>query len=117
MQYKDHFVQETPRITKEKASDYLRGIERGIRHMHSLNLVHNDINLSNIMITQDHVPVIIDFDSCLQEGRLLGSTTKRTYQRHDPNVSVSPTSNDYWAFEELCRWLTKGRSINPADIS
>ncbi|CAG8981448.1 hypothetical protein HYALB_00013737 [Hymenoscyphus albidus] len=109
---RDEFFQETPKITKNRASHYIRGVERGIRHIHTLNLVHNDINLDNIMITQDDNPVIIDFDSCLQEGMPLGSTTKRTFQWHDPSVHLSQTSNDDWAFKEVCRWLTGGRSAN-----
>ena len=50
----------------------LRGIEAGIRHMHNLGLVHNDLNPSNIMMDGDN-PVIIDFDSCKREGDKLGS--------------------------------------------
>lgn len=52
----------------------LRGIEAGVRHMHGLGLVHNDLNLSNIMMEGD-CPVIIDFDSCKREGHKLGSKT------------------------------------------
>ncbi|RDA90469.1 hypothetical protein CP533_3953 [Ophiocordyceps camponoti-saundersi (nom. inval.)] len=49
----------------------LRGIEAGVRHMHSLGLVHNDLNPSNIMMEGDN-PVIIDFDSCKPEGAEMG---------------------------------------------
>jgi len=48
------------------AKDYssiLAGIESGIRHLHSLGLVHNDINPRNIMMDHDKA-VIIDFGSC-----------------------------------------------------
>lgn len=47
------------------------GIEAGVRHMHDLGLVHNDLNPSNIMMDGEH-PVIIDFDSCKREGSKLG---------------------------------------------
>ncbi|KAK3391220.1 kinase-like domain-containing protein [Podospora didyma] len=50
----------------------LCGIEAGVRHMHKLGLVHNDLNPSNIMMDGDN-PVIIDFDSCKREGDELGS--------------------------------------------
>lgn len=50
----------------------LRGIEAGVRHMHKLGLVHNDLNPANIMMDGDD-PVIIDFDSCKREGHELGS--------------------------------------------
>ncbi|KAJ8131252.1 hypothetical protein O1611_g2377 [Lasiodiplodia mahajangana] len=49
----------------------LQGIEAGVNHMHSLGLVHNDLNLSNIMVDGDNA-VIIDFDSCKREGEPLG---------------------------------------------
>ncbi len=50
----------------------LCGIEAGVRHMHKLGLVHNDLNPSNIMMDGDN-PVIIDFDSCKRVGDELGS--------------------------------------------
>jgi len=49
----------------------LEGIESGIRHMHELGLIHNDINPSNIMMDGEN-SVIIDFDSCKEEGAKLG---------------------------------------------
>lgn len=50
----------------------LRGIEQGIQHLHSLGLVHNDINPTNVMVDEMDNAVIIDFDSCQQEGCKLG---------------------------------------------
>jgi serine/threonine protein kinase len=47
-------------------------IERGIRHLHSLGLVHNDINPTNIMVDDQDNPRIIDFDSCQYQGQMLG---------------------------------------------
>lgn len=50
----------------------LQGIEQGIRHLHSLGLVHNDINPTNVMVDEMDHPILIDFDSCQQEGQRLG---------------------------------------------
>jgi serine/threonine protein kinase len=50
----------------------LSGIESGLRHMHSLGLIHNDLNPANVMVDGD-TAVIIDFDSCKREGDKLGS--------------------------------------------
>ncbi|KAG6054942.1 hypothetical protein E4U32_006582 [Claviceps aff. humidiphila group G2b] len=47
----------------------LEGIERGIRHLHSLGIVHNDLKPSNIMLDELDRPVIIDFDSWGREGQ------------------------------------------------
>jgi len=63
------------RVTKGSRSfdtdDFLRGIEKGIRHLHSLGLIHCDINPTNILTNGD-APVICDFDSCRREGEKLG---------------------------------------------
>lgn len=88
------------------AAHYLVGIERGIRHLHSLGIAHNDINPSNVMITRDDlVPVIIDFDSSCRIGTEL-DRPKRTYGWYDPEVLISQTSNDFDALAELRVWLT-----------
>jgi len=48
------------------------GIRKGMRHLHSLGLIHNDISPYNVMVTEDDAPVLIDFDSCRDEGRKFG---------------------------------------------
>lgn len=84
----------------------LDGILTGIRHLHSLGLVHNDINPANIMFDERGVPVVIDFDSCRRIGEPLRDTrAKRTIGWHDPEVDVALEKNDLDAFEELKTWL------------
>lgn len=79
-------------------------VREGIDHLHSLGIIHNDINPSNIMFDEDGTLVITDFDSCRRRGEPLGNT-KRTYGWHDPNVTVSKEQNDLDAFTELQTWL------------
>ncbi|KAJ2891052.1 serine/threonine-protein kinase [Zalerion maritima] len=84
----------------------LDGILEGIRHLHSLGLVHNDITPSNIMFDDDGTPVLIDFDSCRYVGESLRDTeTKRTHEWHDPDVKTAMEKNDLDAFAELETWL------------
>ena len=63
------------RVTKDSRSFdadlILRGIQEGIRHLHSLGLIHCDINPANIVMDGD-IPVIVDFDSCQRNGEKLG---------------------------------------------
>jgi serine/threonine protein kinase len=63
------------RVTKGSrpfdADLFLRGIQEGISHLHSLNLIHCDLNPTNILMNGD-TPVIGDFDSCQREGEKLG---------------------------------------------
>jgi serine/threonine protein kinase len=83
----------------------LQGIENGIRHLHQLNLVHNDLNPSNIMLLHDDTPVITDFDSCRQIGQSLEGVG-RTYEWHDEDVRISLPSNDLDALREIREWLS-----------
>ncbi|GAO19103.1 hypothetical protein UVI_02041970 [Ustilaginoidea virens] len=89
----------------EAAERYLAGIEAGIKHLHALGYVHNDINPMNVMITEHDTPVIIDFDSCVKVGQGLDNV-KRTYGWHDREVKVAVESNDLNALEEMRIWLT-----------
>lgn len=79
-------------------------IEQGIRHLHSLGRIHNDLNPSNIMITEDDVPVIIDFDTASLPGANLDQM-KRTHGWFDPQVLVPQASNDFEAIAEMRVWL------------
>jgi serine/threonine protein kinase len=85
-------------LPNDIATRYLLGIDRGLRHMHSLGLVHNDVNPSNVMLSDE--AIIIDFDSCLPVGSLL-ATAKRTPEWHDSRVWISTPGNDHRALQEM----------------
>ncbi|KAF2425534.1 hypothetical protein EJ08DRAFT_689346 [Tothia fuscella] len=93
------------RQTLKNPGKVLQGVENGLRHLHQLNLVHNDINPSNIMLLHDDTPVIIDFDSCRQIGESLEGVG-RTYEWYDEDVQTSPPSNDLDALREIREWLS-----------
>ncbi|KXH28617.1 serine/threonine-protein kinase [Colletotrichum nymphaeae SA-01] len=81
----------------------LQGIQAGIAHLHSLGIVHNDINPSNIMIDGDEW-VIIDFGSCRKlEESLVG--VGRTYEWYDEAIQHSCPENDLNALLEIHTWL------------
>lgn len=82
----------------------LAGILAGIRHLHSLGIVHNDIKPSNIMFEEDGTPVINDFGSCRKVGASLQGVG-RTYGWHDPEVETALKKNDLDAFADLETWL------------
>ncbi|KAH6974949.1 kinase-like domain-containing protein, partial [Ilyonectria sp. MPI-CAGE-AT-0026] len=82
----------------------LQGIESGIRHMHSLGLVHNDINPSNIMIDSADRPVIIDFGSCKQEGEKLG-VKAGTWGWSIEGAEYALRENDFFGLSGLKTYL------------
>ncbi|KAF2871233.1 hypothetical protein BDV95DRAFT_57344 [Massariosphaeria phaeospora] len=88
-----------------RASRYLPQIEEGIRYLHSLGLIHNDINPANIMLSENESPIIIDFETSCAPGKDLGMA-KRTYGWCDPQVNISQVCNDLDALAELRVWLT-----------
>ncbi|KAI9755883.1 MAG: hypothetical protein M4579_004096 [Chaenotheca gracillima] len=102
---KNAFLSSSRRLTMESIDRYVAGIESGLRHIHSLGLVHNDINPSNVMFDSDDIPVIIDFDSCSHAGESL-SGVKQTFGWHDPDVQISTPDGDLAALAEIRVWLT-----------
>ncbi|KAF1354412.1 hypothetical protein EJ07DRAFT_168354 [Lizonia empirigonia] len=90
---------------RERAARYLPLIEDGIRHLHSLGRIHNDINPANIMITGDDIPVVIDFGSSRDPGTDLADVG-RTHGWFNADVSKAMESNDLDALEEMRIWLT-----------
>ncbi|GFF60998.1 kinase-like protein [Aspergillus udagawae] len=103
---KDRFRSSGREHVDEAIIASLDGIFQGIKHLHSLGLVHNDINPTNIMFDEYGTPILIDFDSCRKVGESLRDTeTKRTYQWHDPQTDTALEKNDLDALEELRIWL------------
>ncbi|KAL3457569.1 kinase-like protein [Aspergillus heterothallicus] len=91
---------------RENLISGLKGILAAIKHLHSLGLVHNDINPANIMIDENGTLILIDFDSCRYIGESLRNTeTKRTHHWHNPSVDISLEKNDFDAFRDLQIWL------------
>ena len=79
------------------------GIKAGVQHMHELGLVHNDLHLSNIMMDGD-TPIIIDFDSCKQEGDRLGSKAGN-FGRTASGEDFAKRDNDLYSLSEIQRAL------------
>jgi serine/threonine protein kinase len=81
----------------------LERLESTIGHLHSLELIHNDINPSNIML-DGNGPAIIDFGSCRRKGESLEGVG-RTYEWYDEGVQISLPQNDLDALKEIRTWL------------
>jgi serine/threonine protein kinase len=105
------------RNTREVSEDYSRvliDVESGLYHLHSLGLVHNDLNPSNIMVADDRA-VIIDFGSCRKTGESL-EYVGRTYEWHDEKIQQSLPENDLTALEEIRIWLGLSLGVFQFDV-
>ncbi|KAK3393498.1 hypothetical protein B0H63DRAFT_516685 [Podospora didyma] len=94
-------------LDERRRRDYnqiLANIESGIKHLHSLGLVHNDINPSNIMLDgddgDDETVFIIDFSSCRRVGESL-EDVGRTYEWYDEQVHDALPQSDLDALKEI----------------
>ncbi|KAG5967439.1 hypothetical protein E4U56_000849 [Claviceps arundinis] len=76
------------------------GIERGIRHLHSLGIVHNDINPRNVMFDELDRPIIIDFDSWQREGQKLGYKAGTLDWRIE-GTEYARFENDFYGLSKL----------------
>lgn len=104
---KEGFLASGRELVTDELRKSLDGVMAGMKHLHSLGIVHNDINPANIMLDAGGTLVLIDFGSSRHIGESLGGTgAKRTYHWHDPGVEVALEKNDLDAFRELQVWLT-----------
>ena len=92
-----------------------RRIEDGIQHLHSLGLIHCDINPTNIMMDGDN-PVIVDFDSCRQEGQKLGSKAG-TEGWTSENFHFARRENDQYGLLKIREFLSQGKRLQSLEIS
>ncbi|KAG6188147.1 hypothetical protein E4U10_005294 [Claviceps purpurea] len=96
---------------------FLDGVERGIRHLHSLDIVHNDINPSNIMLDELDRPVIIDFDGWQKNGQELG-TKKGTPGWRIEGAKCVRFENDFYGLSKIREFLRDSSSRDPsADLT
>ncbi|KAH0101742.1 hypothetical protein KCU96_g2841, partial [Aureobasidium melanogenum] len=98
------FINTAAEARSAASQRYLPRIEQAVRHIHELGLAHNDINPENIMIDSEDNPVLIDFDSCVEQGSSL-SGIKRTLGWYDESIEVSRPENDWRALKEIRTWL------------
>lgn len=82
----------------------LKGVKDALDHLHSLGLNHNDINPRNIMLDEQDVPIVIDFDTCQSEGGSFYSTGTPGWT-DGTSYTISERKNDDFALEQLFKYL------------
>ena len=92
----------------------LQGVKEALDHLHSLGLNHNDINPCNIMLDEQDVPIVIDFDSCQREGESLNNTGTPGWT-DGSSWTTSLREHDDFALEQLSRYLSQGKYLVEQD--
>lgn len=81
----------TAGLTDTQYTKLRNGIEKGLQHLHSLGLAHNDVNEWNICVDSRGEAIIIDFDSCSPFGERLFKGTDGSSDTQSP---LSRKEND-----------------------
>ena len=84
---------------------FLAGIESAAKYLHSLGYAHNDINPCNIMVRDNGMPVLIDFDSCRRIGEdLRVAGTPGFMDPRDKEYAISRARHDEYSIKRLDEW-------------
>ncbi|KAE9396027.1 hypothetical protein BT96DRAFT_1021566 [Gymnopus androsaceus JB14] len=86
-------------------SAVLEDIHCGLMHLHSLGYVHNDVNPSNVVLSEDGRGIIIDFDSCREIGESLIDKKAGTFSWEREPCDISEPENDFYGLEKIREWI------------
>jgi serine/threonine protein kinase len=90
----------------------LQGIEDGLKRLHRLGLVHNDLNPWNIEVDKEGTnPVITSFGSCRREGEELGRE-RGTAGWTKEGITHANRENDLYALSLIREFPMKTKSRN-----
>lgn len=86
---------------------FMQALESAIRHLHSLNWAHNDLNPDNILVDEAGMPVLIDFGSAREIGAKLGASrgTKGWIDGEMKDYHTSDSGHGLCALEKIRTWL------------
>ena len=82
----------------------VREIADGIRHLHLLGIIHNDINPFNIMLDDQNTVRIIDLDSAKWEKQEL-CCKKGTEGWTQEGMTYAERENDYYGLRKISEHL------------
>ncbi|QRV90664.1 Serine/threonine-protein kinase [Ceratobasidium sp. AG-Ba] len=83
----------------------MQDIRDGVEHLHSLGLVHNDINPTNIMVDENGRGVLVDYDSCRRDGEEIPLGCKGGSIGWCPDIDMSERKNDLDCIDKVEEWL------------
>ncbi|KAF4983607.1 hypothetical protein FZEAL_1016 [Fusarium zealandicum] len=86
---------------------FMESLGSAIHHLHSLGWAHNDLNPTNVLVTEDRRPILIDFGSARRIGEKLSTSrgTKGWIDCEMKDYTTSETRHDTSALTKIRTWL------------
>jgi WD40 repeat protein/serine/threonine protein kinase len=101
----------------------MRDVTRGIQHAHENGIIHRDVKPSNVMITRDGRPVVLDFglargieegEDLTKSGTLVGTIPYMSPEQAEGSVSNLDERSDIYSLGAvLYEMLTGRRAFEP----
>jgi len=100
----DYLKNKVKSVDKEP---FMEALESAIRHLHSLDWAHNDLNPGNVLVNKAGMPILIDFGSARKIGTKLGTSrgTKGWIDGEIKDYHTSDYRHDLFALEKIRTWL------------
>ncbi|KAI1364035.1 kinase-like protein [Xylaria arbuscula] len=95
----------TTTITTLDAERFMAELESAVTHLHAAGLAHNDLKPTNILLDEQHMPVLIDFGSCRAFGARLLEGGTPGWCDDEKLVTVSDKEHDRFALEKIREWI------------
>ncbi|MGH0149506.1 UNVERIFIED_CONTAM: hypothetical protein FKN15_035003 [Acipenser sinensis] len=103
------FIRDVDPFPWEQRVSFAKGIASGMAYLHSMSIIHRDLNSHNCLVKLDNTVVVADFGLSrliVQEKKTSpppekSTTKKRTFRRIERKKRYTVVGNPYWMAPEM----------------
>ncbi|KAF1389144.1 hypothetical protein PFLUV_G00070410 [Perca fluviatilis] len=102
------FIRDTDQFPWEQRVSYAKSIASGMAYLHSMSIIHRDLNSHNCLVKLDNTVVVADFglSRLIVEDKVKPpsdkpTTKKRVFRRIDRKKRYTVVGNPYWMAPEM----------------
>ncbi|XP_031712319.1 LIM domain kinase 2 [Anarrhichthys ocellatus] len=102
------FIRDTDPFPWEQRVSFARSIASGMAYLHSMSIIHRDLNSHNCLVKLDNTVVVADFglSRLILEDKVTpppekSTTKKRVFRRIDRKKRYTVVGNPYWMAPEM----------------
>ncbi|KAK9522765.1 hypothetical protein VZT92_019211 [Zoarces viviparus] len=102
------FIRDTDPFPWEQRVSFARSIASGMAYLHSMSIIHRDLNSHNCLVKLDNTVVVADFglSRLIREDKVQPppekpTTKKRVFRRIDRKKRYTVVGNPYWMAPEM----------------